>query len=1603
MATSLTIPSDFNPVLDHIQSACLLIDRTGKIVYANQRFQSVTEFSIDELDGISLFRLSSIASEDAARIQCILADENENRGESVEIDLICKSGRKKKTMLHIEQVRLEDGIFGLILLHDLACSSRPDLPNVSTEPSTRFRNAQPDSPCVSKDRTAESNHESDSELKHEGSSPGHARILDPPTQKPTHRSEVENHLELTQREARMGSFSVLNGSNQIGYCSEECLRVLGLSSAAELASWNDFVAKISSSQSRDQAQAAFEDCQNRGKAFELECRMFGPKGTDCWILIKGLPDEDGRETRYGFRATIQDISSRKQAEQAVRASEQRFSAIFEHEPECVKLIDQDGNLLQMNPAGLALVEAKTIDQVAGKCVYSIIAPEDREFFKLENEAVFEGASRILEFDIIGLGGTRRRMESHQVPLRDETGKITANLAVTRDITQRRLAENRLRESEAFWRSLTESSTDHVVTLDRDLRIVYSNRGWDGIPAHELTGRPMQVLVEPAQQDEVFATLNRVLQTGTPANYETVFDSAENDKRYYDSRVSARIIEGQVIGLTVDTREISKSKRAEIALRNVVSGTASDTGAAFYHSITQKLAEAINVEYVCVAETIGDDQEQLRSLSFWCDGHHHADMVIEIAGSPCEILSNQTAAFYSKGVKETFPENGFLKQFDVEGFLGVKLMDSHGKQIGLLSAFSVKPLANQDEIVSLMNIFADRIACEIERTRTYQQLKESNQKLDQAHERLNLAINGTSDGLWDWDLSRKRVWISPNGMAILGDQGGERFAGAEYWESLVHPSDLYQMKLAVDEHFHQGKRFDVEVRVKTVSEEYLWIHFRGDAIRDASGKPIRMSGSMQDVTQQRRGERALKESENRMRILLGQVPAIVWSTDRQLEFTMIAGAALRKADVQHRQHPWENVLEFFEVHHRTETPLQKHEQALDGIAGSFRSEQRGRTYQNYVEPLRNEANEIIGVIGVALDITEHKLTEDSLEQSERMYRTLFDNLPVGVAISDEDGNLLDANESCIELAGVKDKAALLGRNPLNYYANPADQIRVKDRLASEGSARREELELKRFNGESYYALVSVAPLNLNHRNCLLSVLEDITTRKELEKKLQRFKYMLDRSGEAIFLLDPKTAKFIDVNPTCYEQLGYTRDELIGMNMFQVQILGDHTTSEQWANLVSLLRVKNSHSISGSHQRKDGTTFPVEITVSLSRHEGREFMLAIARDVTQRKTVERSLSESEARARSLLENHVDGVAVVSSGTILYVNEPLCSMMGRTRLEMEGQPAETLLQDWDRTQQDDCKAGSWGNQAMEHELGHQDGSRVPVEIVRRQFEFQGRESVLYVFRDITQRKKLELDARRHREMVAHVSRISTLGEMATGLAHELNQPLSAICLFSDACSAEFESPNPDFSKINQILHDLSEQSMRAGAIVDRIRKFVGKEQFRQTSCLLQSIVDDVLKLLKLSLMEKEIAVRVEIHSEADSVYVDPVQIEQVIVNLLQNSIDAIENLEDSSNGQIEISAKKISPEFLEVSIRDNGLGMSESQVEDVFNAFYTTKYHGMGMGLAICRTIIEGHQGQISVKSSPHHGTICQFTLPTPAATRHFQSNQGDDAQGRERVQT
>jgi C4-dicarboxylate-specific signal transduction histidine kinase len=254
-----------------------------------------------------------------------------------------------------------------------------------------------------------------------------------------------------------------------------------------------------------------------------------------------------------------------------------------------------------------------------------------------------------------------------------------------------------------------------------------------------------------------------------------------------------------------------------------------------------------------------------------------------------------------------------------------------------------------------------------------------------------------------------------------------------------------------------------------------------------------------------------------------------------------------------------------------------------------------------------------------------------------------------------------------------------------------------------------------------------------------------------------------------------------------------------------------------------------------------------------------------------------------------------------------------------------------------------------------------------------------------EIAERVHAQDQLRQHQAALAHVLRVSTMGEMAAGLAHEINQPLGAIANYANGIATRLRGGRIQADALLGAAEQIAAEALRAGEVIRRLRDFVRRSDFNRERCDLNALVREAAHLIEPDARAASIQLRLVLEPTLTALEIDPIQVEQVILNLLRNGLEAMSG-DESDGGELLVETLPVGP-AVELRVHDKGPGVPAEVADCIFNAFFTTKKSGLGMGLSISRSIIEDHAGQLWMRPHPERGATFGFTLPVPPrATRN-----------------
>jgi PAS domain S-box-containing protein len=374
-----------------------------------------------------------------------------------------------------------------------------------------------------------------------------------------------------------------------------------------------------------------------------------------------------------------------------------------------------------------------------------------------------------------------------------------------------------------------------------------------------------------------------------------------------------------------------------------------------------------------------------------------------------------------------------------------------------------------------------------------------------------------------------------------------------------------------------------------------------------------------------------------------------------------------------------------------------------------------------------------------------------------------------------------------------------------------------------------------------------------------------------------------------------------------------------------------------------------------------------------------------DITDRKRAEQAVRASEARFRQFFTEVPDYCYIVSlKGEILDVNRAALAALGYQREELVGKPLATIYAAESQARMKELFA-QWQRTGLivdeEIVIVSKSGERSVV-ILNAGAERDQDGNILHstsVQTDITERKRAEAERHRLQQELSHVARVTMMGELTSSLAHELNQPLTAILSNAQTAQRLLADGQPDPEELREILSDIVADDDRAGEIIQRLRTLLRKGELEFRDLDVNGLVLDVARLVSSDTIIKGISVTLDLASELPRVRADRVQLQQVILNLMLNAVDALMS-RAAADRKLLISTGLRPDGTVSVVVRDSGPGIPPEKLERVFEPFFTTKVNGMGMGLAIARSILHSHGGKLWAENAPGGGAAFTLALPT-----------------------
>ncbi|MGV7032694.1 PAS domain S-box protein [Methylobacterium symbioticum] len=497
-------------------------------------------------------------------------------------------------------------------------------------------------------------------------------------------------------------------------------------------------------------------------------------------------------------------------------------------------------------------------------------------------------------------------------------------------------------------------------------------------------------------------------------------------------------------------------------------------------------------------------------------------------------------------------------------------------------------------------------------------------------------------------------------------------------------------------------------------------------------------------------------------------------------------------------------------------------------------------------------------------------------------------------------------------------------------------------------------------------------------------------------VEELRQTLDEVGVCIWSLDIPSGR-VAVSPTCARLFGVPPERLTTFAATQALVHPDDRPARADA-IQRALREGGSYEVDFRVARPDGHVCWLRSCGRVqfdpegrpSRHRG------VVLSIDEQKRAEMDLRAREAHLQSILDTVPEAMVVIDEAGLIHSFSAAAELLfGYAADEAIGQNVRILMPEPMRGDHDGY-LDRYQRTHERHIIGtnrvvtgqRRDGSTFPMELAIG--EMRSGKQVFFTgfINDLTEHHRTQARLQELQSELAHVSRLSAMGEMAATLAHELNQPLGAIANYTKGCRRLLARPDTDnVARTMEVLDKAAEQALRAGQIIRRLREFVARGETEKRVESVAQLIEEASALALVGAREQGVTARVALAPGTGSVLADRVQVQQVLVNLMRNAREAMQPCE---RRELTVEAGPVGPETVEIAVSDTGPGISDEVADRLFQPFVTTKPSGMGVGLSICRTIVEAHGGRLTVARNGAGGATFRLTLPA--------AHQGDNGHGK-----
>ncbi len=1434
---------------------------------------------------------------------------------------------------------------------------------------------------------------------------------------------------------------------------------------------------------------------DQGFYHHLESVHYRKDGTRMFVEING--SRVNYQGRWAIQSINRDITERKQAEEKLLSQYSTLQAIIGSADALIFSLDRDYRYTSFNQNHAAMMKALYgVDIEIGRSLLDYMkAEEDRKGAKGNLDRALQGES-VVESSYSGDEEfSRRYFEVSHNPIRTMGGEIIGVAVLAKDQTERKRAEEALRESEEKYRLLVENSQQGILVL-QDGKLQYANPRavqHSGYSLPELTSRPFLELVHPEDRAMVGDRYTKRLKgEEIPEIYQFRFLNKQGRVQWVEVNSVYITWKGRPAALSF-LSDITERKRAEEALRDSES---------HYRALVEQSLQGILIAQgfpprivfanPAIAEILGYSLDELTSLSpeeIWrllspedqplfekryrdrtagrsvspryeCrllrkdDSVCWVDLLISpttYQGAPAfqvvcmDITGRKRAEEVMREAKETFetllkasPEavmvtdlegtitfasprtvglHGFSSPEEMVGRKGFELIppEEHGKaREGIQKLLRGETLVKENftglrkdgsrfDVEINTAVLRDAQGAPkafITSARDVTERQRAEDAVRQSEARYRLLAENVTDLIWMMDLSMRFTYLSPSVTRLTG-YSVEEALSLSLKETLTPPSFQVAMQTFSEEMaLESSGRADparsrvLELEQRCKDGSAVAIEVTTTFLRDSQGRPVGILGVSRDITARKRAEEALRLQRTYFRRLFDSSPeGILLHDDSDTIIDCNQG-------FQHLfQYSREEV-----VGRKTNDLIVPEDRHGEATGLSLQAWEKGMVQSETVRKRKDGSLVPVSILGVTIkldenkigiyaiyrDITDQKLTEQALRASEERFRSLFEQMVIGMYRTTPDGRILMANPALLRMLGYASFQEL-SRNNLETMGFETTYTRAefKERMERDGQAFGLEFAWRKRDGTVLYVRESARVIRDTEGHVLYyeGTAEDITEHKQAEQALResesRNRAILDALPDLMFIQNADGV-YLDYHASDPGLLFVPPEIFLGKNMREVL---PPELSARFAKLFELLWETGVTQVLEYPLRLSGEARFFEARIAAF---GPDRVLSLVRDITARKQAESALQQHEREVSTLLDS-LPAYAYFKRAGSVYVaaNRKFCEAVGCPQSKIAGKSDYDLFprELAEKYRTDDARMVIAGETLWVGEEEMVDRGRRFVVETRKVPVKDEKGTVVGLIGlgfDITERKELE-------EQLLQSQKMEAVGRLAGGVAHDFNNILTAIMGYSDVLLEKLPPEDP----LRRFPEGILETVDRASNLTNQLLAFSRRQDVQPEVLSLNDVVADMERMLR-RLIGEDVELISDLEPALGPVKADPVQLEQVLLNLVVNARDAMSPGAGGPGGgrlTIKTSNEELDADYVRrhvglepgpyvlLSVTDTGRGMVPEVLAHLFEPFFTTKDKGKGTGLGLSTVygLVKQTGGHIEVESAPGAGATFRVFLP------------------------